>query len=90
MGYLSYLPPYQRYGLDIGLFQFKLSLPAKRRWVTNIPTMKKCKNFYKYGTIISLILIIPSLIFLIWNLYKIFNIAWPSTSSNSNQPGTDS
>jgi len=81
---------YERYGLDIGLFQFKLSLPAKRRWVTNIPTMKKCKIFYKYGTIISLILIIPSLIFLIWNLYKIFNIAWPSTSSNSNQPGKDS
>jgi len=72
---------YEKYGLDIGLFQIKLSLSAKRRWVTNIPTMKKCKNFYKYGTIISLVLIIPSLAFLVWNLYKIINLAWSSTIS---------
>ena len=79
---------FEKYGLDIGLFQIKLSLSAKRRWVTNIPTMKKCKNFYKYGTIISLVLIIPSLIFLIWNLYKIITLAWPSTTPTTNQSGT--
>jgi len=78
---------FEKYGLDIGLFQIKLSLSAKRRWVTNIPTMKKCKNFYKYGTIISLVLIIPSLIFLIWNLYKIITLAWPSTTPTTNQSG---
>ena len=76
---------YEKYGLDIGLFQIKLSLSAKRRWVTNIPTMKKCKNFYKYGTVISLVLIIPSLIFLIWNLYKIINLAWPSSTQQEDQ-----
>jgi len=76
---------YEKYGLDIGLFQIKLSLSAKRRWVTNIPTVKKCKNFYKYGTVISLVLIIPSLIFLIWNLYKIINLAWPSSTQQEDQ-----
>ncbi len=70
---------YQKFGLDIGLFQLKFSLSARSRWLNNIAGVKKFKAFYKYGTIISLLLVIPSLLFLLWNLHTIVVIYNDST-----------
>ena len=68
---------YKEYGLDIGLFQLKICFAARGRWVTNIPWLRRFKTFYKHGSILSLLLIIPALLFLLWNLVKICNLLRP-------------
>lgn len=74
---------YEKWGLDVGLFQLKWSFSAKGRWTTNLSSMRRCKTFYKYGTVVSLLLIVPSLIFLVWNLVKMIYMAWPMSWQTS-------
>lgn len=69
---------YERFGLDIGLFQIKISSSARGRWVTNIPTIRKCKYWYKVGTFVSVLLVVPSVIFLVSNLGKLISILFSS------------
>ena len=67
---------YHTWGFDIGLFQWKLTFSAKGRWITNIATTRRFKKFYKYGTFISCLLIVPGLLFLCFNLYKISQLLY--------------
>lgn len=76
---------YEKWGFEVGLFQLRWSLSAKGRWTANLSSMRRCKTFYKYGTFISLLLIVPSLIFLGWNLAKMIYMAWPTTSETSDE-----
>ena len=59
---------YHTWGFDIGLFQWKLTFSAKGRWITNIATTRRFKKFYKYGTFISCLLIVPGLFLGPWAL----------------------
>ena len=67
---------YQTVGLDIGLFQVKFTCSAKGRWITSIPTTRKCKVFYKYGMFFTCLLIIPALLFLLVNLLKVSTLIY--------------
>ena len=70
---------YEKFGLDIGLFQIKVTFSAKGRWLSNIATIRRCKTFYKYGNVISLLLVVPSLILLAVNLIKVISLLGPPT-----------
>ena len=56
---------YEKFGIDIGLFQIKLTFSAKSRWVSNISSIRRFKAWYKFGTILSLILMVPAFTFLV-------------------------
>ncbi len=71
---------YEKYGLDIGLFQLRFSWTANGRWVTNIPTIRRTKKWFKFGAVISGLLLLPSTLFLVWNLVKLLAII---SSANS-------
>ena len=74
---------YDKYGFDIGLFQIKINFSARGRWISNISTLRRCKKFYKLGSIISLLLILPSTIFLVVNLIKLFSMMTSSTTTSA-------
>ena len=74
---------YEKYGFDIGLFQIKVNFSARGRWISNISTLRRCKKFYKLGSIISLLLILPSTIFLVINLIKLFSMMTVTTTTIS-------
>lgn len=72
---------YEKYGFDIGLFQIKINFSARGRWISNISTLRRCKKFYKLGSIISLLLILPSTMFLVINLIKLLSMVTATTIS---------
>ena len=72
---------YDKYGFDIGLFQIKVNFSARGRWISNISTLRRCKKFYKLGSIISLLLILPSTMFLVINLIKLLSMVTATTIS---------
>lgn len=73
---------YERFGFDIGLFQIKLTFAARGRWVSKISNVRKCKIWFKFGAIISTLLVVPGLIFLTINLGRILLMI----SDSSNKP----
>ena len=77
---------YQKWGFDIGLFQWKWTFSARGRWITNIATTRRCKNFYKYGTFFSCLLILPGLLFLAANLLNISLLLYNSMITDAKDP----
>jgi S2P endopeptidase len=72
---------YDKCGIDIGLFQLKISASAKGRWVSNIPSIRRTKAWFKWGTIVALLLMIPSVIFLVLNLWKLLQMSFKTTAA---------
>ena len=62
---------YENYGLDIGLFQFKISFAARGKWVSKIANIRRFKLWFKIGAVLSIILVLPGLIFLCVNLSRV-------------------
>merc|ERR1739844_362147 len=76
---------YEKFGIDIGLFQIRLTFSAKSRWVSNISSIRRFKAWYKFGTILSLILMVPAFTFLVINLVKLISLTMSEKHQISNQ-----